>query len=295
MDLLEDLNEILNIEFEKMGYRTDKKDTHGMLTAFFNLQDKTISIKRRSVHISKELREKNIEEPYESYLKQIRNKFKNGKDINPHLSKMSVRPYQKDLLLYDWGIHHLHVNNNFDDKGFIERSDYILFFIINEDNVYFIDVTKHKLEDRTEFSQQNLLRIVKRNWPHLLTSIKGITGEEIDDKEYKELRDGGAMSLIKVDGEVFAPMGGGYSTAKTSIVHTQKSDQIVMSLRHLEEDLKTRKSSLKEYTSYLKITPIETDFKLVLEDKTLYIIEINSGNKIIEAEGLFSSIFGHLV
>lgn len=167
LDLLEDLKNILQIELKKLGYLTTKKDTHDLLTALFNLQDKIVSVKRRTVHISKELRAKEIEKPYNDYLKQIRNKFKNGKDIKPHLSKWSEKPYKKDLLLYDWGIHHLHLNNELDDEGFIVRSDYILFIILKEDDVYFIDVTKHRLEDRTEFSQQYLLGIVKRNWSHL--------------------------------------------------------------------------------------------------------------------------------
>ncbi|QYF82346.1 hypothetical protein KY492_25975 [Brevibacterium sp. PAMC21349] len=299
MDLLEDLNNILQIEFKKLGYQTQKKDTHDLLTALFNLQDKTVSIMRRSVHISNELRAKEIEKPYNDYLKQIRNKFKNGKDINPHLSTMSVKPLKKDLLLYDWGIHHLHLNNKLNDKGFIERSDYILFFVLKEDNVYFIDVTKHKLEDRTEFSQQHLLGIVKRNWAHLLEPFKakGFPGlsEKIDDKSHSLLRNSGVATLVEVDGEVFGLIGGGISTAKTNITHTRKTQEIFRSLRSLEDNLRKRQKSLKELTSEFKIPSIEADFKLILEDKSFYIVESHSENKIIEAKGLFDQIFGHLI
>lgn len=299
MDLLEDLNNVLQIEFKKLGYQTQKKDTRDLLTALFNLQDKTISVKRRIVHISNELKAKEIEKPYNDYLKQIRNKFKNGKDINPHLSTMSVKPLKKDLLLYDWGIHHLHLNNKLNDKGFIERSDYILFFVLKEDDVYFIDVTKHKLEDRTEFSQQHLLGIVKRNWSHLLEPFKakGFTGlsEKIDDKSHSLLRNSGVATLVEVDGEVFGLIGGGISTAKTNITHTRKTHEIFRSLRRLEDELRIRQKSLKELTSEFKIPSIEIDFKLIIEDKSFYIVESHSGNKIIEAEGLFDHIFGHLI
>lgn len=299
LDLLEDLNSILLIELKKFGYQFENKDTHHLLTAFFNLQDKTVSTKRRRVHISKELRAKEIEKPYNDYLKQIRNKFKNGKDINPYLSTMSVKPYKKDLLLYDWGIHHLHINNKINNKGFIERSDYILFFVLKEDDVYLIDVSKHKLEDRTEFSQQNLLVILRRNWPHLLEPFKlpegtGLT-EKFDDKGHSLLRNSGVTTSVEVEGEVFALMGGGISSAKTSITHTRKADQIFNSLRRLEENLKIRQRGLKEITSEYKIPSIDTDFKLVLEDNFFYIIESHSGNKFIEVEGLFKTIFGHLI
>jgi hypothetical protein len=298
LNLLEDLNNILQLEFKKLGYPSPKKDTHDLLTGFFNLNDKTISIKRRRVHISKELRDKEIQKPYNGYLKQIRNKFKNGKDVNPHLSKFSVKPYKKDLLLYDWGIHHLHINNEMDNKGFVERSDFILFFILNREDVYFIDVTKHKLEDRTEFSQQHLLGIVKRNWPHLLVpfKMKGITGlsPKFDDQSHSLLRSSGVATFVEVDGEVFGLMGGGISSAKTNMTHTTKADEIFRSLRKLEDNLKKRQKSLIEITNEFKIPSIETDFKLVLEDKRFYIVESYSGNKIIEVEGLFTNIFGHL-
>lgn len=298
LNLLDDLNNILQNELKEMGYQLSKKDTHDLLTALFNLQDKTVNLKRRTVHISKELRTKEIEKPYDDYLKQVRNKFKNGKDINPYLSTMSVKPYKKDLLLYDWGIHHLHLNNKLNDKGFIERSDYILFFVIKENDVYFIDVTKHRLEDRTEFSQQHLLGILKRNWSYLLESfkMKGITGlsPTLDDKSHSLLRNSGVATLVEVDGEVFGLMGGGITSAKTNLTHTRKADDILRSLRRLEDNLRLRQKSLKEITSEFNIPSIKTDFKLILEEKFFYIVESHSGNKIIEVNGLFNNIFGHL-
>ncbi|MEJ9307241.1 hypothetical protein P4593_28505 [Priestia megaterium] len=94
MNLLEDLNEILQTELNKLGYQQiQKKDTHNLLVALFNVQDKTVSVKRRRVYISRELNAKEIEEPYNNYLKLVRNKFKNGKDVNPHLSGGSTKLY----------------------------------------------------------------------------------------------------------------------------------------------------------------------------------------------------------
>lgn len=295
LDFLADVNKILKIELEKMGHNSVKSNTKDFLSLLFNLQKKTISIKKRTVRISKELKEKEIEEPFNSYLNQINSKFENGDDINPHMSKWSVDPLKYDLLLYDWGIHHLHLEIKFDDKGFIKRSDYILFFILKENDVYFLDVTKHKLEDGTQFSQQHLVTIVKRNWPFLLQRINGINGEDISDKKYSELRRYGSMSLINVDGEVFAPMGGGYSTAKTSVSNTIKSHQIIDSLRKKEKEMKHKRNNLEEITNDLRITPMKLDYKLILENKSFYIVEENTGIKLIEIEGLFETIFGHLI
>ncbi|WP_209369598.1 hypothetical protein [Priestia megaterium] len=298
MNLLKDLNGILQAELNKLGYRQiQKKDTHNLLAALFNVQDKTVSVKRRRVYISEELKVKEVEEPYNDYLKQIRNKFKNGKDINPHLSGGSTKLYKKDPLLYDWGIHHLHLNNKLNSKGLIERSDYLLFFILKEDVVYFIDVSKHKLEDRTEFSQQYLLGIVKRNWPYLLEPFKlPVTlSRKNDDKAHSLLRGAGIATFVDVDGEAYGLMGGGISSAKTNLTHTRKADDIIKSLRDQENILKTAKKELKDLTSEFKISPIKTDYKLILEDKSFYIVESRTGTKTIEIQGLYNSVFGHLV
>lgn len=274
-----------------------KKDTHNLLVALFNVQDKTVSVKRRRVHISEELKDKEIEEPYNEYLKLIRNKFKNAKDINPHLSGGSTKLYKKDLLLYDWGIHHLHLNNKLNSKGLIERSDYLLFFVLKEDDVYFIDVTKHKLEDRTEFSQQYLLGIVKKNWPHLLEPFKipATLSGTIDDKSYSSLRGAGIVTFANVDGEGYTLMGGGISTAKTNLTHTRKAGAIMKSLSDQEKELKMGRKELNRFTSAIKIPLMETDYKLILEDKSFYIVECHTGTKAIELPGLYNSVFGHLV
>lgn len=298
MDLLEDLNGILQGKLRSLGYVTQRNDTRSLLTGLINLQDKTVSIKKRNVYVSKELRIKEIENPYDDYLKQVRSKFKIGKDVNPHLSKMSLKPQKKDLLLYDWGIHHLHLNNQFDDKGFIERSDYLLFFMLKEDDVYLIDVTKHQLEDRTEFSQQNLLKIVKNNWSYLLEpfKMKGVIGlsQPINDKSHSILRNSGVLTFVEIEGEVFMPMGGGISTAKTNINHTRNVDYIFDVIRDLELDLTLKQKKIKEVTSKFNILYVEADIKLILENNNFLVVETKSGNKVCVVRGLYENIVGHL-
>lgn len=47
-----------------------------------------------------------------------------------------------DLLWADWGIHHFHLtkSENLDENGFCKRSDFLLFAIVRNDCVYFLDV-----------------------------------------------------------------------------------------------------------------------------------------------------------
>jgi len=63
-----------------------------------------------------------------------------------------------DGLLEDWGINHLH----------LDRGRYQIFFMENEGEIYAVKIVKHFERSRTSYSKENLLRIVRENWPHML-------------------------------------------------------------------------------------------------------------------------------
>ncbi|OCS82248.1 hypothetical protein [Caryophanon tenue] len=298
MNLIADLEKILISKFINLGFKHPVSNIHDLLRAFFNLTDKSISIQKRKVYLSTELKNKQLPKPYGHYLKQVIQKFKEGQNLIPHLSIKAVKPHQKDLLLYDWGIHHLHLGDTLNPNGFIKRSDYILFFVLKENEVYLIDVTKHKLEDRTEFSQQQLLQILKNNWPFLLTpfQLKNITNlsKKFTDKELSIIRKNGGMALVEIDNIIFRSMGGGISTAKTNLDHTIRADKIVKILRTIEIDIISRKQIIETIATDYKLTLNPIDFNLILHEKNFYIIQSYSKQKIITLEGLHEIILRHL-
>lgn len=295
MDFQKDLYDILTEKYKLLEIEPPKGDLRTLLWGYININEKLIDAKKRTVKISRELRDKDLGENYNRSLKLIKNKFKNGKNVNPYLSKFAKKPTKRDLLLYDWGIHHLHLNSKINSNGYVERSDYLLFFMLDEDNVYFIDVSKHKLPDRTEFSQQNLLLIVKRNWPYLIEKYKLNSEFTIEksytDKEISEIRKKGAMVLTEIDGDYYGLIGGGITTARTNIQHTIKCDAVFEILEKLTEQMQINKNTLSDYPYINKKLRIEPKFKLVQEEDSFFVINEFTRMKIIESKDLYNIIF----
>ncbi|MFD0051877.1 hypothetical protein ACFVHQ_21720 [Actinomycetes bacterium NPDC127524] len=293
MNLLNDLEEIIQSEFKRHGYNVKNKNLQGLLNGLMNLKGKLIIPKPRKVRISKELLNKNLVGDNRKYLNEVKRKIEQGININNHLSRDSEKISAKDSLLYDWGIQHGHLNNKVDEEGRIKRSGYLLFFIVREDQVYFIDVTQHQLQDRTEFSQQQLLKIAKGNWPELFKNgLKGITiPNKLSDKDYKDSRNKGSLVPVEVDGDVYAMLGGGYSTAKTSLKNTLETDYLIQFLLEIEASIKKSHSILFDICIQFGIQPIQNDFKLSYDEENFYVIETSLQKKQVIIENLHEDIF----
>ena len=72
--------------------------------------------------------------------------IKKGESVKGYLSKKAFDVEFKDILLNQWGIKHLHLTDK--EANSIEemknnRSNILLFFIVDNQDVYFLDVRKH--------------------------------------------------------------------------------------------------------------------------------------------------------
>ena len=150
-------------------------------------------------------------------------------DINPYQSKGllgndasgKLRGQRTDLLWADWGIHHFHLTDDAIASGeyFAERSNCLLFALVFKDAVCCIDVRHHP--KGSGFADDELLAIAVRNWPAIFESYKlkdvlGLAQSEPHTKEdIHALRGGGVSTLYEIDGAVYAPLGGGITTAST--------------------------------------------------------------------------------
>ncbi|MBF4696064.1 hypothetical protein [Fusibacter ferrireducens] len=140
---------------------------------YINLRKKWISPKRREILVSKELnkkiRENLIDFRTKEALVYIQNKIRKGENINGHLSRSIYRSDFYDVLLLQWGIFHVHINKK-EAKNSREmkknRSDELLFIMIENDIVYLIDIEKH--DKKHVFSMFRLLQIISTNWIELI-------------------------------------------------------------------------------------------------------------------------------
>ncbi len=203
-----------------------------LLICFYNWLERNIQPKPRSIFVSTEF----IQNPlYNLHLKKINSviyKIQSGLELNPHLSQRAKNGFIKknpfsnellarrdlDMLLNDWGIHHLHLSNG---------SKELLFSIFTETDCYILDIGMH---DR--FADKKLVEIGVKNWPEieLFYEIHGLAPHELSDKEYETYRNIGVGTNIVIEGKTYISRALGIMTSGISLKHTKKSMQLMFDI-----------------------------------------------------------------
>lgn len=99
--------------------------------------------------------------------KKYADSFSEGKDMNIFLSNKTKKAREVDFLLYTWHLFHLHMSGKFvEDKKQMKnnRSNTQLLCIINQNDVYFIDVIQHPVKAEEYFNIKSLETIINNGW-----------------------------------------------------------------------------------------------------------------------------------
>ena len=146
--------------------------------------------------------------------------FNEGKSVTEFLTKNVRRVRSRDGLLWDFGMHHFHLARRIERGGFVERSSYLLYAIVNDESAFFVDVRPHPERGSRAWSRQDLRDIVHNNWPELLEAriVHGVEGEVLTDREVMRLRDMNANYVARVGGKAVGAMGGGTMADGSSAV-----------------------------------------------------------------------------
>lgn len=174
-------------------------------------------------------------EDYKKALKELVDKIKNGEDINYFLSNSKDKIESHDLLLFDWGIYHLHLTRQYNKNGQPKRSNYLLFVRCTEQKMYFIQIYSHH---SNPFCREELQRIVINNWPELagpINPIKGSLSEKITDSARKVLRENHVSTLYELDGKLYFPPGGGYMSDGSSLLAVRRADFYWNTVKEIEQ------------------------------------------------------------
>ena len=186
----------------------------------------------------------------------------------PHLSREvnNTDPKKPDGLLWDYGMHHLHLSRNANADGFVERSDWVLFAIVAGQDVYFVDVRPHADPERLQWVRQDLLTIVHRNWPELTKSrlLSGVMGSEVTDTGKLELRRKNVNVVHAIGGLAIAPLGLGTTSDGHSSSRRFLADKLLHELEHQQRLLDNSRNELREvFLEHGMAEDAEMDFKLV--------------------------------
>jgi hypothetical protein len=184
-------------------------------------------------------------------------KIEAGDDLTPHLSRAVTVGHQpgadttklprrkdRDLLVADWGLHHLHLSAKLETDGFVERGDDLLFAAFTPTDAYLIGIFPHG-----SWALKELLAVIVRNWPDagLMLPLDFVLSlePEYTDEERLQLRSAGVASpMVTIDGKVYSSAALGQATAGTPSVATRRSNFIMHTFREWREKGNERLSTI---------------------------------------------------
>lgn len=189
-----------------------------LLTAYGNWRYRCPPSRPRSVHISRELGKELKAGEAPDALGPLIQKIKDGDTLKPFLSRnvdvavdrSEGTPHHRrkdlDLLLAEWGVHHLHLSEVIESDGFAERTRDLLFVVFRPDDAYLIGIFPHG-----SWTKRSMAERAVRNWPEaeLFLHSKYAIGltHEWDESESAALRKAGLTQSMMIDGRVYSPQG----------------------------------------------------------------------------------------
>lgn len=247
--------------------------------AYANWTSRLVAPMPRTVRVSRELESALPGLPDAIAVRTVLDEIANGIDLQPRLSKRilsfhdakrSRAPINQrsdlDLMLNDWGVHHLHLGAHRPGEDFTERSANLLFVSFIGSNAYAITVMPHN-----DWSNEQVLQVIAENWPGeegVIYASKGIVGlaETVAPGDRKALRNAGVSVLYEHNGTVFMPRGG-LTTGGTSMLLGSKAAAELNYIRQVERLLSEAPERLDAYLRVATGTPVaKTEWHLDVVD-----------------------------
>jgi hypothetical protein len=151
-------------------------------------------------------------------LKTLIHRIDHGEDLKPFLSRSVKIAIERregtphhlrkdlDLLLAEWGIHHLHLSKSIQGDGFVKRTRDLLFTVFRPGDAYLLGIFPHG-----SWTKRAIAERAVRNWPEAELFFRSKTAigltQEWDESESAALRKAGINQAMMIDGHVYSPMG----------------------------------------------------------------------------------------
>ena len=307
IDLNADFDRIADEKLKKQGVKRKSKSRAGL--DYYRLQQRLVENKPRIV---KKSRDFSCPQGYEKALKLIEKVIEQGKNIHPFMTRNLKNLRNEDLLLSDWGIYHLHLSDETDDKkrdGFMKRSDKLLMVRIDKNCVYFITVVSHNKKNL--WTLKRYIQIIRDNWPetiekYRLQDVKAV--EHISEDKHTLARKKHALTITELeDGTCYMLLGGGYASDGSSITAVRMYDTFMEQLQDAEKVLRNnlcKQSDLREWMEkeaeipasaplHIHLMKIRDKSFLMIEEKSRLWIQMKLENEgwIITASSTLEKIY----
>ena len=218
-------------------------ETQDLLDLYLNYYFRRIPVKKYNVKVSKEI-ENLVDNDCKSTIANIKNDLEKGKDINARVSRGILKFESNDKMLNRWGLYHLHLGNEMEKDGFIQRTGKLLIIYVNKykNIVYFLAVAPgHGKNYPDTFIDSEYLKTLVENWKEVreeleCESITGI-GPEMKDEDMKKILERSNINLcvVKSGNVLITPPGLGIAMDGSSIEVRRLSMLIVKKCKTLEK------------------------------------------------------------
>ena len=241
----ETLANIFKREIEELGFDTSSLTTSDdVLQSYCSYTYRLIEKRPRAIYKATSFA---CPAEVEIGLKWLEEKNGRGESVNP-LEQREKKRDRRGGILYEWGRDIVHLGETFSAPGYVKRTGPVLFAIFRKNNVYFIDIRDH-----VGWSDKGLLDIVNENWSELLSIYKmeGVKPEtSFDEKEITLLRKSGINTFHELSaGNSYLPMGGGITSAGTSMMAMQTYVEMIRMLNDIKTNIR---ANVKYFVSHVE-------------------------------------------
>jgi hypothetical protein len=233
----------------KPGY-LEEESLANLLIDYRVWRGRFVEPRARTANRSAELKKSPKAQEHAQVLNAIEAKISRGEDLNAHLSTRVSRPVggvasdplpkraDRDLLLAEWGVHHLHLSTEMGKNGFTKRTGDVLFAVFQDADAYLLGIFEHPQHEN--WAAEEIFAVMVRNWPQagLVIELKGLVGlsQQHSDEDRLKLRSSGVANLLDVDGKLYAPAGAGQTTAGTPMKATGQVNALMWGLDQWRKD-----------------------------------------------------------
>lgn len=283
MDFRNDLYEIAKQLLDRCDVDTSGAMGRDFIEMYMNIRLRLIPQQKYQVLRSKALAVRSLPQEISDGINSVQGKLEQGVDITPHMSKSILDGSFTDLLFSDWGIYHLHLGLSM-KCNFIERTKEVLFLSIQGSQAYFIDVRAHgRNGEKHVFAQFDLLQILADEFveiiePFKLRNVTGLSRNITDPEEIAKYRNAGIVLAHEINGKVYAPMGGGITTAITSINTVQETDRLLLWADDIEKYMNEKRDEVDAiFSQVINYDSDKADFHLCADDNGFLLFDKYSG------------------
>ncbi len=244
MDLVGDLRRLNIKELQALG------DSHFIpidgIHAYARLAERRmrdVPQARYRVNISRELSADPLFKQFKPVLREIRFKLERSHSIAMYLP-FYERPGRnsRDAMLNHWGIRHLHLSlaSTVGTNGFVKRSDYLLFFLVSNEDIYWLHIGRHDAPATEKWLKVDLLEVMQSNWPGIQHLVRGGHINPPNPQSIRMGRNHNVNVFTSYRGSLLAPVTMGVMTDGTPMILTTQYQKLTEDLRAIEYNLRAK-------------------------------------------------------